>query len=183
MAHHPRVDEAGLAHERREAVAEVVAKAVTGFSTRRTSRNQGEAAGATTQVEHTVARPQRIIMKAEVLCYPGRLRWDTPLVSRHQPAASARHCLHAPVLRSRRHGKQAERTAAGRCHRPDQLLAVTANQLRLLSAVATYVLFQTLQSFARATALGSAQGWKLRERLVKIAVWVERSVRRIYLES
>jgi Transposase DDE domain group 1 len=66
---------------------------------------------------------------------------------------------------------------------PDQLLAVTANQLRLLSAVATYVLFQTLQSFARATALGSAQGWKLRERLVKIAVWVERSVRRIYLES
>ena len=38
-----------------------------------------------------------------------------------------------------------------------------------------------LQSFARASALGSAQVCTLRERLVKIAVWVERSVRRIVL--
>jgi len=38
-----------------------------------------------------------------------------------------------------------------------------------------------LQGCARGTALGSAQVWTLRERLVKIAVWVERSVRRIVL--
>ena len=57
-----------------------------------------------------------------------------------------------------------------------------ANQLRLLFSVAAYVLFQALQSVARAPPpSGSAQVWTLRERLVKIAVWVERSVRRIVL--
>ena len=56
-----------------------------------------------------------------------------------------------------------------------------ANQLRLFFSVAAYVLFQVLQGFARASALGAAQVWTLRERLVKIAVWVERSARRIVL--
>ena len=56
-----------------------------------------------------------------------------------------------------------------------------ANQLRLLFSVAAYGLFQALQGFARTGALGAAQVWTLRERLVKIAVWVERSVRRIVL--
>ena len=56
-----------------------------------------------------------------------------------------------------------------------------ANQLRLLLAVAAYVLFQVLQNCARATAVGAAQVWTLRERLLKIAVWVDRSVRRIVL--
>jgi hypothetical protein len=56
-----------------------------------------------------------------------------------------------------------------------------ANQLRLLCSVAAYALFQVLQSVARTTTLGSAQVWTLRERLVKVAVWVERSVRRIVL--
>lgn len=57
----------------------------------------------------------------------------------------------------------------------------TANQLRLLFSLAAYALYQVLQLFARGTALGAAQVWTLRERLVKIAVWVERSVRRIVL--
>ena len=56
-----------------------------------------------------------------------------------------------------------------------------ANQIRVLLSAAAYVIFQALQSFARATGLGSAQVWTLREQLVKIAVWVERSVRRIVL--
>jgi hypothetical protein len=57
----------------------------------------------------------------------------------------------------------------------------TANQFRLLLSVAAYVLFQTLQILAQRTDLGAAQVWTLRERLVKVAVWVERSVRRIVL--
>ena len=56
-----------------------------------------------------------------------------------------------------------------------------ANQLRLLFSVAAYVLFQALQTVGRTTGLGAAQVWTVRERLVKIAVWVERSVRRIVL--
>ena len=38
-----------------------------------------------------------------------------------------------------------------------------------------------LQAHARATAVGAAQVWTLRERLLKVAGWVERSVRRIAL--
>lgn len=56
-----------------------------------------------------------------------------------------------------------------------------ANQLRLLFSVAAYVLFQALPTVGRTTGLGAAQVWTVRERLVKIAVWVERSVRRIVL--
>src|SRR5207245_10946111 len=41
-----------------------------------------------------------------------------------ESAASPSHGLHAPVLRPRRHGEPAERTAAGAGHGPDQLLAV-----------------------------------------------------------
>ena len=48
-------------------------------------------------------------------------------------------------------------------------------------SVAAYVLFQVLQIFASAAGLGAAQVWTLRERLLKVAVWVERSVRRIVL--
>ncbi|MBM3221244.1 MAG: IS1380 family transposase, partial [Candidatus Rokubacteria bacterium] len=53
--------------------------------------------------------------------------------------------------------------------------------LRLLFSVAAFVLFQALQTVARTTGLGAAQVWTLRERLVKIAVRVERSVRRLVL--
>src|SRR5437899_2470906 len=63
----------------------------------------------------------------------------------------------------------------------EYVLGLAGNQLRLLFSVAAYGLFQTLQSIARATGLGAAQVWTLRERLVKVAVWVERSVRRIVL--
>ena len=55
------------------------------------------------------------------------------------------------------------------------------NQLRMLFSVAAYVLFQVLQILARGTALALAQVGTLRERLLKIAVWVERSVRRLVL--
>jgi hypothetical protein len=62
-----------------------------------------------------------------------------------------------------------------------RLITIDLNQLRLLFSVAAYALFQVLQNFARATSLGAAQVWTLRERLVKVSVWVERSVRRIVL--
>jgi hypothetical protein len=75
-------------------------------------------------------------------------------------------------LKELQHGLAMDRTSCSR---------FTANQLRLLFSVAAYVLFQTLQIVARATELGTAQVWTLRERLVKIAVWVERSARRIVL--
>lgn len=56
-----------------------------------------------------------------------------------------------------------------------------ANQLRILLMVAAYSLFQELRRRARGTVGANAQVTTLRERLVKLAVWVERSVRRIVL--
>jgi hypothetical protein len=126
-------------------------------------------------------RKRRIIMKAEVLCYPGRARKDNPrfLVTNlpHRPATVYTHlyCGRGDMenrLKELQHGLAMDRTSCSR---------FAANQLRLLFSVAAYALFQTLQCCARATSLSAAQVWTLRERLVKIAVWVERSVRRIVL--
>jgi hypothetical protein len=120
-------------------------------------------------------------MKAEVLCYPGRSRKDNPrfLVTNlpHRPATvyTRLYCARGDMenrLKELQQGVAMDRTSCSR---------FAANQLRLLLSVAAYVLFQTLQSLARGLGLGAAQVWTLRERLVKVAVWVERSVRRIVL--
>src|SRR5437763_2881317 len=148
------------------------------------ARATGETAtryGETRYAARRWDRKRRIIMKAEVLCYPGRSRKDNPrfLVTNllHRPATvyTRLYCGRGDMenrLKELQRSLALDRTSCSR---------FTANQLRLLFSVAAYVLFQTLQSIARGTALGSAQVWTLRERLVKIAVWVERSVRRIVL--
>jgi hypothetical protein len=148
------------------------------------ARTTGETAtlyGDTWYAARRWTRKRRIIMKAEVLCYPGRARKDNPrfLVTNlpHRPATvyTRVYCGRGDMenrLKELQQGLAMDRTSCSR---------FLANQFRLLLAVAAYALFQTLQGFARATALGAAQVWTLRERLVKIAVWVERSVRRIVL--
>jgi hypothetical protein len=148
------------------------------------ARPTGETAtlyGETRYAARRWDRKRRIIMKAEVLCYPGRSRKDNPrfLVTNlpHRPATvyTRLYCGRGDMenrLKELRTGVAMDRTSCSR---------FAANQLRLLLAVAAYVLFQVLQLAARATALGAAQIWILRERLLKVAVWVERSVRRIVL--
>lgn len=56
-----------------------------------------------------------------------------------------------------------------------------ANQFRVLLSLAAYLLFQEIRRRATKTACADAQVTTLRERLIKLAVWVERSVRRIVL--
>jgi len=148
------------------------------------ARSTGDTAtlyGETRYAARRWERKRRIIMKAEVLCYPGRARKDNPrfLVTNlpHRPATvyTRRYCGRGDMenrLKELQHGVAMDRTSCSR---------FAANQLRLLFSVAAYVLFQTLQSIARATGLGAAQVWTLRERFVKVAVWVARSVRRIVL--
>ena len=148
------------------------------------ARTTGETAtryGETRYAARRWNRKRRIIMKAEVLCYPGRLRKDNPrfLVTNlpHRPATvyTRLYCGRGDMenrLKELQQGLAMDRTSCSR---------FAANQLRLVFSVAAYVLFQALQSFARVTVLGSAQVWTLRERLLKVAVWVERSVRRIVL--
>lgn len=148
------------------------------------ARTTGETAtlyGETRYAARRWARKRRIIMKAEVLCYPGRSRKDNPrfLVTNlpHRPATvyTRLYCARGDMenrLKELQQGVALDRTSCSR---------FAANQLRVLLSVAAYVLFQTLQNLARGTDLGAAQVWTLRERLVKVAVWVERSVRRIVL--
>jgi DDE family transposase len=56
-----------------------------------------------------------------------------------------------------------------------------SNQFRLLLSAAAYILVQALRGHAAGTACARAQVTTLRERVLKVAVWVERSVRRIVL--
>jgi len=148
------------------------------------ARTTGETAtlyGETRYAARRWDRKRRIIMKAEVLCYPGRSRKDNPrfLVTNlpHRPVTvyTRLYCGRGDMenrLKELQQGLAMDRTSCSR---------FTANQLRLLFSVAAYVLFQALQHIARVTAFAAAQVWTLRERLVKIAVWVERSARRIVL--
>jgi len=50
-----------------------------------------------------------------------------------------------------------------------------------LLTLAAYILFQDLRRRAAGTPCADAQVTTLRERLLKLAVWVERSARRIVL--
>jgi len=148
------------------------------------ARSTGETAtlyGETRYAARRWDRKRRIIMKAEVLCYPGRSRKDNPrflvtnLPQRPATVYTRLYCGRGDMenrLKELQQGVAMDRTSCSR---------FTANQLRLLFSVAAFVLFQTLQTFIRATDLRAAQVWTLRERLVKIAVWVERSVRRLVL--
>jgi hypothetical protein len=147
-------------------------------------RTTGETAtlyGETRYAARRWDRKRRIIMKAEVLCYPGRSPKDNPrfLVTNlpHRPATvyTRLYCGRGDMenrLKELQHGVAMDRTSCSR---------FVANQFRLLFSVAAYALLQALQSFARPAGLGAAQVWTLRERLLKVAVWVERSVRRIVL--
>ena len=148
------------------------------------ARSTGQTAtlyGETRYAARPWDRKRRIIMKAEVLCYPGRSRKDNPrfLVTNlpHRPATvyTRIYCGRGDMenrIKELQAGVAMDRTSCSR---------FAANQLRLLLSVAAYVLFQVLQLATRATPLGAAQVWILRERLLKVAVWVERSVRRIVL--
>jgi hypothetical protein len=51
----------------------------------------------------------------------------------------------------------------------------------VLLTLAAYILFQELRRRAAKTSCADAQVTTLRERLLKLAVWVERSARRIVL--
>lgn len=123
---------------------------------------------------------RRVIMKAEALCYPGRLTKNNPrFVVTNLPHRPARvytiYCGRGDMenrLKDLQYGLASDRTSCSR---------FLANQFRLLLSAAAYVLYQTLQWHARSTHLAGAQVTTLREQLIKIAVWVDCSVRRVVL--
>jgi hypothetical protein len=136
--------------------------------------------GQTRYAAKTWSRKRRIVMKAEVVRHPGRTPKNNPrfvvtnLVDEPQ-AVYELYCQRGDMenrLKELHHGLEMDRTSCSR---------VLANQLRVLLTLAAYILFQELQRRAQGTVCADAQVTTLRERLIKLAVWVERSVRRIVL--
>ena len=134
--------------------------------------------GETRYAARKWTRKRRVIIKAEVVRHPGRDPKNNPrfVVTNLADAPAAVYALYCGRgdmenrLKELQHGLALDRTS---CHR------FWANQFRVLLTLAAYILFQTLQAHAQGTACADAQVTTLRERLLKLAAWVERSVRRI----
>ena len=147
------------------------------------SRQAGETAqryGETWYAAKTWTHPRRVIIKAEVVRHPGRAPKNNPRfvvtnLPLPPPAVYALYCQRGDVenrLKELHHGLEMDRTSCSKFR---------ANQFRVLLTLAAYLLFQELRRRAAPTACADAQVTTLRERVIKLAVWVERSARRIVL--
>jgi hypothetical protein len=145
------------------------------------SRQRGETAhlyGETQYAAKTWACRRRVIIKAEVVRHPGRAPKNNPRfvvtnLTAPPQAVYALYCQRGDVenrLKELHHGLEMDRTSCSKFR---------ANQFRVLLTLAAYILFQELRRRAATTA--DTQVTTLRERFVKLAVWVERSARRIIL--
>ena len=136
--------------------------------------------GETRYAARSWKRKRRVIIKAEVVRHPGRDPKNNPRfvvtnLSDGPETVYRVYCQRGDVenrLKELHHGLEMDRTSCS------QFLA---NQFRVLLTLAAYLLFQELRYRARGTACADAQVSTLRERLIKLAVWVQRSVRRIVL--
>jgi len=136
--------------------------------------------GETRYAAKSWKRKRRVIIKAEVVRHPGRAPKNNPrfvvtnLLDDPETVYQV-YCGRGDVenrLKELHHGLELDRTSCSR---------FWANQFRVLLTLAAYILFQELRRRARGTACADAQVSTLRERLLKLAVWVQRSVRRIVL--
>ena len=136
--------------------------------------------GETRYAAATWKRKRRVIIKAEVVCHPGR-------PPKNNPRFVVTNLPHTP-----QHVYEIYRARGDVENRIKELKAGLAldrlscsrflgNQFRLLLTLAAYILVQALRHHATGTACATAQVTTLRERLLKVAVWIERSVRRIVL--
>jgi Transposase DDE domain group 1 len=146
-------------------------------ATGRTEHLYGETRYAAKKWSHK----RRVVMKAEVVRHPGRDPKNNPrfvvtnLAAAPRTVYEAIYCQRGDMenrLKELHHGLEMDRTSCSR---------FLANQFRVLLTLAAYILFQELQRRAQRTSCADAQVTTLRERLIKLAVWVERSVRRIVL--
>jgi hypothetical protein len=123
---------------------------------------------------------RRVIIKAEVVRYPGRDPKDNDrfIITNlpHKPENVYKIYRGRGDAENRikelHHGLEIDRTSC---------TSFLANQLRVFMTAAADVLMQEMRRRMAGTALAAAQVSTLRERLLKLAVWVEKSIRRIVL--
>ena len=125
-------------------------------------------------------RERRVVCKAEVVRHEGRepklnARFVVTNLADPPQTVYELYCQRGDMenrLKELHHGLELDRTSCSKFR---------ANQFRVLLTLAAYILFQELRRRAATTVCAHAQVTTLRERLVKLAVWVERSARRIVL--
>lgn len=124
---------------------------------------------------------RRVIIKAEVVRLSGREPKDNPRFVVTNFKSSPKHvyarlyCARGEIenrIKELHHGLEIDRTSCTR---------FWANQLRVLLTATAYVLMQELRLRARGTCCARSQVSTLRDRLLKLGVWIETSVRRVVL--
>jgi len=123
---------------------------------------------------------RRVIIKAEVVRCPGRDPKDNDrfVITNlpHKPENAYKIYRGRGDAENRikelHHGLEIDRTSC---------TSFLANQLRVFMTAAADVLMQEMRRRSAGTPLAAAQVSTLRERFLKLAVWVEKSVRRIVL--
>lgn len=153
---------------------------MAGVRERSEASGQGEQAYA--DVAYSAARwdtARRAVIKAEVVVHSDRPARDNARFLVTNIDRTARfvyeriYCARAHVenrIKELLHGLAIDRSSCSR---------FLANQFRGLLTATAYVLYQELRLAAAGTSLEGAQVTTLRERLIKLGAWVERSTRRI----
>jgi hypothetical protein len=151
---------------------------------RRQSRRTGRTAHVYGETQYAARRwkcKRRVIIKAEVVRHEGRPPKNNPrfvvtnLTGWPRRLYERVYCGRGEVenrIKELHHGLEIDRTSCS---------SFLANQLRVLLTAAAYVLMQELRLIARRGECARAQVSTLRERLLKLGVWVECSVRRVVL--
>jgi hypothetical protein len=152
---------------------------------RRLSKRHGKTANLFGETRYAArswkGRKRRVLIKAEVVRLEDRKPKDNARFVITNLKGSPRHlykrvyCDRGEIenrIKELHHGLEIDRTSC---------TTFLANQLRVLLTAAAYVLMQELRLSARGGECVRAQVSTLRERLLKLGVWVERSVRRIVL--
>jgi Transposase DDE domain group 1 len=152
---------------------------------RRLSKRSGKTANVFGETRYAAKswkdRKRRVLIKAEVVRLEQRDPKDNERFVVTNLKGSPRHlykkvyCARGEIenrIKELHHGLEIDRTSC---------TSFLANQLRVLLTAAAYVLMQELRLAARTGECARAQVGTLRERLLKLGVWVERSVRRIVL--
>jgi len=132
------------------------------------------------KTKKTWPHQRRVIYKAEVVDYPGReprqnLRFVVTNFKMTPKRVYREYCKRGDPenrIKELKRGLELGRTSCS---------SFLANQLRVQITAAAYALMQELARQARHTALRDAQVTRLRDRLLRLPVWVEESVRRVVL--
>jgi hypothetical protein len=127
-------------------------------------------------------RARRVIIKAEVVALSGRDPRDNPRFLITNLPGKPKKVYRFYALRGDAENRIKE-LKDGLRFDLTSCTSFRANQFRNLLTAAAYALHQQLRHEARGTSCERAQVWTLRERLLKLAVTIRETVRRIWIEA